>query len=202
MTRALPFAAAWLITIAHPGAQPPRPAELAPHQFPAFREIGAFYFDGRDESQVWVNLEPAHVDGPPDPIIFNVTVKFPGTRLLREPSTVEFRPQVRCIPAVYPTRPRLPIFVLSIDSMPRIDLSPDGRTSFFMPSCGGVNNPAVSQTWDTVAATVPFPMLRQMASAKAVTIEAIGFTVRLTPEDFEAARALVRTVEHGVTVKK
>jgi hypothetical protein len=201
MSRAVLFAAASVITIAHAGAQSPRPVELAAHQFPAFREIGAFYFDGLDESQVWVNLEPAHVDGPPDPIIFNITVRFPGTRLTREPATVGFRPQVRCIPAVYPTRPRLPVFTLRIDSSPRIDLSPDGKTSFFMPSCGG-DNAGLNQTWDTVSATVPFAMLRQLVSAKTVTVEAIGFTVRLTPEDFEAARALVRAVEHGVTVKK
>ena len=202
MSRAWLLAAAWLITLAHNGAQSPRPSELAPHQFPAFREIGAFYFDGLDESQVWVNLEPAHVDGPPDPIIFNVSVKFPGRRLEREPATVELRPQVRCVPQVYPTRARLPVFKLTIDSAPKIDLSPNGTTSFFMPSCAGTRAPDASATWDTVATSVPFPMLRQMSAAKTVTVEAIGFTVRLTPEDFEAARALVRTVEHGVIVKK
>jgi len=193
-------ATAWLIAIAH--AQTPRAAEVAPHQFPAFREIGAFYFEGLDETQVWVNLEPAHVEGPPDPIIFNVTVKFPGRRLEREPATVAFRPQVRCIPQVYPTRARLPVFKLTMDSTPKIDLSPDGTTSFFMPSCGGVNNPEVNQTWDTVATTVPFAMLRRLASAKVVTVEAIGFTVRLTPEDFAALNALIKTVEHGVTLKR
>jgi len=194
-----------LIAIAHIGAQSPtagRPVELASRQSPAFREIGAFYFDGLNESQVWVNLEPAHVEGPPDPIIFNVTAKFPGSKLDREPATVEFRPQVRCIPQVYPTRPRLPIFRLTIDAAPRIDLSPDGKTSFFMPACGALNSPDLSVTWDMVSTVVPFAMLRQLASAQSVTVDAIGFTVRLTPADFEALKTLVRTVEHGVTVKR
>ncbi|HMD37301.1 MAG TPA: hypothetical protein VKH42_20135 [Vicinamibacterales bacterium] len=203
MRSALALAVAWLITVAYAGAQSTgKPTELAPRQFPAFREIGAFYFEGLEETQVWVNLEPAHVEGAPDPIIFNVTVKFPGTRLGREPATVQFRPQVRCIPQVYPTRARLPVFKLTIDSTPMIDLSPDGTTSFFLPSCGGVNNPEVNQTWDTVSTMVPFATLRRMASAKAVIVDAIGFTVRLTPEDFAALNALIKTVEHGVTVKK
>jgi hypothetical protein len=196
--------AVWLLAIAPAAAQQSggRPAELASRQSPAFRELGAFYFDGSNESQVWVNVEPEHVEGPPDPIVFNVTVKFPGLKLNRAPATVELRPQVKCVPQVYPSRPRLPVFTLTIDAMPKIDLSPDGRTSFFMPSCGGPTGPDTNSTWDTVATVVPFAMLQQMASAKSVTVEAIGFTVRMTPADFNALKALVAAVEHGVTVRK
>jgi hypothetical protein len=94
------------------------------------------------------------------------------------------------------------VFKLTIDSAPTIDLSPTVHPeSFFMPSCAPPGADS-NVTWDTVSTTVPFAMLRQVASAKRVTVDAIGFTVRLTPEDFAALNALVKTVEHGVVLKK
>ena len=173
---------------------------LEQRQFPAIREIGAYYFNSMNESQVWVNVEPAHLEGGAEPIIFNVTVKFTGLRLDREPETVELRPQVRCLPPVYPMRPRIPVFRLTIDSRPKIDLSPDGKTSFFLASCGA--GPDSVATFDTVGTQVPFAMLRTIAAAESVTMDAIGFSVKLKPEDSEALRAFVRTVEHGVILQK
>ena len=190
-----------LLAVAPLAAQPPNPLpEIAQRQVPEMRQIGAYYFDGMNESQVWINVEPEHVEGGPPPIIFNVTIKFPGLRLLQEPAMVELHPQVRCLPPVYLTRPRLPIFRLTIGSDPKIEMSPDGKTSFFLASCGG--GPEGTTTFDAVSTQVPFAMLRRLAEARAVTVEAIGFTVRFRPEDFAALQTFVRTVEHGVTLKR
>jgi len=193
--------AATLLAIAPLAAQSPKtPPEIAQRQFPDMRQIGAYYFDGMNESQVWINVEPEHVERGADPIIFNATVKFSGLRLLEAPATVDLRPQVRCLPPVYLARPRLPVFRVTIGSDPKIDWSPDGRTSFFLPSCGG--GPEGTTTFDTVSTQVPFAMLRRLADAPAVTVEAIGFTVRFRPEDSAALQTLVRTVEHGVALKR
>jgi hypothetical protein len=187
-----------LVSAARLGAQSVKPIEQ--RQTPALREIGAFYFDTLNESQVWVNVEPKLVERGPDPIIFNVTVRFAGLRLDREPATVEFRPQVRCFPAVFMERTRVPVFRLSIDAGPQIDLSPDGKTSLFLSSCGAP--PKMPVTLDTVSRQVPFAMLRRVADAASVTMDAIGFTVRLTPEDSTALKTLVQTVENGVSLRK
>src|SRR5579862_6535588 len=153
---------AWVCAAATLGAQSAgRPIELQQRQSPPFRELGAYYFDGLNESQIWVNIEPAHVEGGEDPIVFNATVKFPGFKLDREPATVELRPQVRCFPPVYLSRQRIPVFRLTIDSGPTIDMSPDGKTSFFIYSCGGAETGPV--TFDAVTTQVPFAMLRQLA---------------------------------------
>ncbi|HYM22945.1 MAG TPA: hypothetical protein VEU08_07045 [Vicinamibacterales bacterium] len=181
-------------------AQATGPIVLMPRQAPATGEIGAYYFDTPNESQVWVSLEPASEEAGPKPVFLNVTVKFPGTRLNGPPETVQLRAQVRCFPVVFPERVRTPVLVLSIDGR-KTDLSPDGQRSHFLPTCTGVPRDG-RFTLDTVVAQVPFDLVRRLASAKDVRIDAIGFSLRFTPEDYAALQSFVRAIDSGVVLKK
>ena len=176
------------------------PVTLPARQNPDLREIGAFYFENPSESQIWINLEPTSNEAGANPLVVNATVKFPGTRLERPPATVELRAQVRCYPIVFPERVRQPILVVVIDGV-KTDLSPDGVLSQFISTCSGVTRDG-RFTLDTVIAQVPVDMLRRIAGAKAVGIDAIGFSVRLSPGDFEALRAFVQAVVRGVVIKR
>ena len=181
-------------------AQASGPIVLAPRQAPQTGEIGAYYFDTPNESQVWVSIEPANTEAGPKPVLLNITVKFPGTRLDGAPATVQLRAQVRCFPVVFPERVRQPILVFSIDGA-KVDLSPDGQRSHFLPTCTGV--PRDGQfTLDTVLAQVPFDLVRRLASAKDVRMDAIGFSLRFTADDFSQLQSFVRAIESGVVLKK
>ncbi|HEY6212528.1 MAG TPA: hypothetical protein VIW45_09595 [Vicinamibacterales bacterium] len=177
------------------------PFEMPPRQHPDLREIGAFYFETPNESQIWINVEPASDESGPRPITINVTTKFAGTRVDGPPATAEVRAQVLCFPVVHPERVRVPILVFSIDGA-KVDLSPDGvRAAQFVPSCTGYRRDG-RFTLDTVVARVPFELVRRLAGAKAVDVDAIGFTVHFGPDDFGALQSFVRAVEHGVALKR
>jgi hypothetical protein len=176
------------------------PVELPKRQNPDPREIGAFYFENPSESQIWINLEPASNEAGANPLLVNATVKFPGTRLERPPATIELRAQVRCYPIVFPERVRQPILILVIDGL-KTDLSPDGVLSQFVSTCSGTTRDG-RFTLDTVIAQVPFDLLQRMAGARAVGIDAIGFSVHLSPEDLTALRAFDDAVERGVVIKR
>ena len=162
---------------------------------PARGELGAHYFDTSKESQIWVNLEPrlAEPEPGPDPVILNVTVAFPGKEIARAPERVVFRAESRCYPIVFPLRVRQPVLRFVVDRT-TIDLTGEGASFRFVANCS-------EGPLDTVIAPARFEVLRQIAGGIEVAVEALGFSLRLTPADRNALGLLVRTVQAGVRVR-
>ena len=158
-------------------------------------ELGAHYFESTKESQVWVNLEPrlAEPESGPDPVLLNVTVVFPGREIARTPERVVFRANSRCYPIVFPLRIRQPVLRFIVDGA-RIDLTPDGASVQFVANCSDAPQ-------DTVIVPSRFEVLRQNAAGVEVSVDALGFSLRLTTADLDALRLLVRAVQNGVRVR-
>ena len=184
-------------------AQTEGPRMLSVQQYPAIGEIGVYYFDGLNESQVWITLETEGLEKKGiNPIFFNITAKFPGKKIDRRPMMVELRVQARCDPILLPSRVFTPTFKLTIGTDPMLDLSANGRTSHFITSCGGNPGPHdLPSTLDTVVTSVPFETLRHLADANSATMTAIGFSVGLTPENFDLLRTYAQILERGVVVR-
>lgn len=166
---------------------------LAADSAPALGEIGAFYFDSMNQSQVWINIQPQNLEPGPNPIELNVTVAFPGRHLVGPPATLDLR--VQAYGQVFPTRIRQLVLTLIIDWA---EFRADGRElpRYVYSSCRG--------DWctsDVIVTRLPFAVLRQLAAARDVEIHAFGFATRLTPSDQRALTSLVAAVAGGVTVK-
>ena len=166
---------------------------VATNTMPARGDIGANYFPGLRQSQVWMNLEPQSIEPGPNPFELNVTVAFPGRALVQAPVSVDLRAEAYCL--LYPLRVRQPQFSLTIDGAV-LDLATPNAPFQLSPSCGhdiGSN--------DVVVAPVPFEVLQQMAAATVVEVRALGFAARLSPADLRALRVYVAAVADGVTVR-
>ena len=68
------------------------------------RELGAFYFDALEQSQVWMNLEPEPMESGPRPVTLNFTVSFPGRMLASTPDVVTVRDELAKSPLVTEVR--------------------------------------------------------------------------------------------------
>jgi hypothetical protein len=158
---------------------------------PRLREIGAAYFDVLDQSQVWMNVEPELPKPDPAPVILNVTVAFHGLELKAAPTTVRVRAE--SVSGTFPLRIRQPILRLVLDRTTTIDLTGPGSTYQFISS---TQDGAV----DTIVTELPFDSLRQIARATDVTLDALGFSMPLTPADLAAWGVFIHTVEDGVVV--
>lgn len=166
---------------------------VATNATPALKEIGANYFEALKQSQIWVNIEPELMEIGPAPVLLNLTVAFPGFQLNHPPNSVAVRAQPRCFPKVFPERVRQPLLRFLVNGSTKIDLTAVSTTYQWIPTC------SESQP-DTVIAQVSVVMLRRIAEAKDVTVDALGFALRFTPADFVAWRLFLKTVEHGATV--
>lgn len=62
---------------------------LSPNPTPSLGQLGAYYFETLNQSQIWINLEPQGSIPGPNPIRLNVTVAFTGRRLDHSPDVVE-----------------------------------------------------------------------------------------------------------------
>jgi hypothetical protein len=58
---------------------------------PQLRQIGAYYFEAFQKSEVWISLEPQGLQLGPNPLRLNVTASFPGRSIDHPPSVVELR---------------------------------------------------------------------------------------------------------------
>jgi hypothetical protein len=166
---------------------------VATNMTPKLGEIGANYFEPLKQSQIWTNVEPELVEAGPAPVLLNLTIAFPGDRLNHQPISVGVRAQPRCFPQVFPERVRQPVLRFLVNGSTKIDLTAAGATYQLVPTCSR------SQP-DTVIAQVPFILLREIAESVNVTVDALGFALRFTPDNSDAWRLFVRTVEHGATV--
>ena len=159
---------------------------------PSLGEIGAYHFEARRESQVWINLEPQGSEDGPNPMRLNVTVSFPGRRLESAPDTARLRAE--SIRGTFPDRIRQPIFRIQADRGGALDLTGPAYSFQFVSSCEDCSA-------DTVTARMPFKVLRDIASCKAVAVTALGFLARLKPEDLVILRNFVDTLSQGVVIR-
>jgi hypothetical protein len=86
-----------------------------------------------------------------------------------------------------------PILRFVVTRTTTINLTGTGSTHQFVPHC------SKKGPLDAIVADLPFDSLRQIAQATDVTVDALGFSLRLASADLAAWRLFVRTVEGGVT---
>lgn len=163
---------------------------------PTPRRLGAVYFNGPNESQVWVDLDAEPLaKGGNAPIRINFTVKFRGRELADTPKTVTVRATVPAL--ANPLLVRMPVLQLRLSDDTVFDLTAPGKTYAFFaggPHCD--NCPS-----DTVAADIPFSDLEHIAMSSVVLIDALGFEARLVPEDAAAIRQMIDALRGGAVVR-
>jgi hypothetical protein len=167
-------------------------AVLQTNASPAPGQIGAFYFDTLDESQVWVDLVPQNLEAGPSPVLFNVTMRFKGRRSVSAPAVADIR--ATSVTLAFPLRIRQPILKLVTSDGREHDLTGPGRVSQFTASCEKC-------ALDTLTTRLSFEELREIARSPQVAMNALGFEVRLTDADLKALGALIQAVQEGVVVK-
>ena len=80
---------------------------LSQNSTPSLAQLGSFYFETLNQSQIWINLEPQGSIPGPNPIRLNFTVAFTGRILDRAPDIVEVRAE--SMNTAFPMRIRQPI---------------------------------------------------------------------------------------------
>ena len=167
-------------------------AVLQTNATPKPGELGAFYFDALNQSQVWVNLSPESVEPGPNPVLLNVTVSFPGRRLEGAPKAAEIR--TTAISTAFPLRIRQPILRFETGDGRQYDLTAPGRVWQFVANCEAC-------PLDTLTTRLAFDELSEIARSSEVTLNALGFALRLTPSEVSALQTLIDAVTDGVTIK-
>ena len=167
---------------------------IATNTTPPRGQIGANYFDSLNQSQIWMNLEPKNLESGPNPFELNVTAAFTGRNLPAAPSFVDLRAQVYC--TMYPMHIRQPIFRILADGF-ELALDGEGGPLQISSGCSDENNAG-----QIIVARIPFSLLRRIAAARVVDIDAFGFAhTRLLPGDLRALSSFITAVSGGVTVK-
>jgi hypothetical protein len=169
---------------------------------PTPRRLGAFYFNGPDESQIWVDLEAQPVAKDDPPVRMNFTVKFKGRELRATPKVVAIRAGAGIYDA--PTHVRVPVLQLHLADDTVFDLTAPGAPYGFVSSmpCHNADGNTAGCTADTIVSDMKFSDVEHLvATSSYVLVDALGFQVRLVPEDVAAIRALVEAVRDGAVVK-
>jgi hypothetical protein len=156
-------------------------------------QIGANFFDGLNESQVWINVEPRNLEGGRSPIVVNATVSFPGRTLAAAPASVELRAQAYCYEFL--NRVRQPVFSLIVDGVP-VPLDTPDKPVQANAACGNGFGSV-----DVVITRLGFPQFLAIAAAREVIVDALGFHTQLTASDLQALGMFARTVAAGVSIK-
>ena len=165
---------------------------IAANPTPRPGQIGAIYLEARQESQVWIDLVPKSDEPGFSLIHINFTVTFPGRQLAQTPATVTVRAQTECF--AYPTTIRQPILRFVLDGFRVISpTTPDARLRF-VASCG--------EGADAMVAEIPFTILEEISDAQDVRVEALGFTLRFTPENRDALQRFATLLSGGVAIGK
>jgi hypothetical protein len=165
---------------------------LSPNPSPSLGQLGAYYFETLNQSQIWINLEPQGSIPGPNPIRLNVTVAFTGRRLDHAPDVVDVRAE--SVNGTFPMRIRQPILRFQLGGGTEMDLTAPGKTFQFISRC-----PDCSA--DTVIARMPFDALRSISNLNTVGIDALGFTARLKPADLQSLRKFIDVVGDGVQIR-
>lgn len=164
---------------------------LHPNTTPKAGELGAFYFDTPDETQVWVNMEPQLVEHGPNPVQLTVTVAFKGRVLKTPPDHVSMR--AAASGTAFPTKVRQAILRFELLGGRVIDLTaPDGKF-LFSASCDKC-------AADVINADISFDDLQALARSSGTSVEALGFSLVLSPQDIAGLQRLVKAVNEGITL--
>ena len=140
-------------------------------------DIRALYWELRNESEVWLTLEPKSPDGKPGPGILTFTYRFKGKRPEAPPSQIEARAYAGFLWA-----PKVS-FWLGLNDREKLDLLPPGA---FTLSTGTVS--------DYLVAMIPITLMNRIAHAKVVTGNALGFDFELTESQIQAFRAFMERI--------
>ncbi|MBP1610238.1 MAG: hypothetical protein H6Q04_2473 [Acidobacteria bacterium] len=167
---------------------------ISQNRLPPLGQIGAFYFESMDESQIWINLEPLNSLPGPNPIKLNFTVAFPGREIAHATDLVEVRAE--SYNTAFPQLTRLPILRFGLRNGKEVDLTERGKT--FQFTYHGLCGVDESCSPDTVIARIPFSELCKIAASNSLKIEALGFILNMRPEDIRSLRRYVQTVQNGV----
>jgi hypothetical protein len=167
-------------------------AVLQTNASPLPGQIGAFYFDAVNESQVWVDLSPDSVEPGPAPVLLNITVRFKGRRSTSAPSVADIRATSARL--AFPLRVRQPILRFVTSEGREQDLTGPGRVSQFTASCEKCS-------LDTLTTRLAFEELREIARSPEVTMNALGFELHLGADDLKALGALIDAVDGEVVIK-
>ena len=98
----------------------------SPNRLPSLGQIGAFYFEIMDQSQVWIDLEPQNSEPGPNPIKLNFTVAFHGHEIEHAPDMVEVR--ARSYNTAFPQITRRPMLGFRLEDGSEVDLAAPGKT--------------------------------------------------------------------------
>jgi hypothetical protein len=165
---------------------------LSPNPTPSLGQLGAYYFETLNQSQIWINLEPQGSIPGPNPIRLNITVAFTGLRLDRAPDVVEVRAEP--VHGTFPMRIRQPTLRFQLGGGTEMDLTAPGKTFHFISRCPDCQA-------DMVIAPMPFDALRSIANSSTVGIDALGFAAHLKPADLQSLRKFIDVVGNGVRIR-
>lgn len=163
------FPSLMTLLLASPQALPP----------PRDGEIRVLYWELRNETEVWLTLEPNTTSGKPAPplMLLTLTLSFPGKLPKTQPQHVEMRAYGGFLWA-----PKIELWIM-LDGGEKIDLTPRGVV--------GLVSGSVS---DYLPAPISIADLRQMAEAKRVRIHALGIELELSESQREAVGVFLNRV--------
>lgn len=164
---------------------------------PAAGHIGAYYFEVGNQSQVWISLNPQSKESGPNPVRLNITVAFPGGTLARVPDMVEVRADLGYF--ANPNRIIQPILRFKLSGGTEMDLTAKGQTFQFISSSS--ENGLMPGVADRLIVHITFAALRQIAQSSSVDMNALGYSVVLSPEDVQSLRKFIDVVCSGVQIR-
>ena len=141
---------------------------------PVDGDIRVAYWELRNESEIWLTLEPRSAKGETAPMI-TFTHFFPGKSRTQPAASII----VRAFAGLF-WAPRAE-FTLLLDGAQRVDLTPPGGLTRGTPS-------------DYAEGTISLDVLRQIARASRVTGNALGFEFELSPSQRKAIAAFIERV--------
>jgi hypothetical protein len=151
---------------------------------PGDREIRGVYWELRNESEVWLTLEPANAKGDRAPLL-TFTIRFPGKVPVRQPTDVEMRAYAGMFWA-----PRVEFWFLLNDT-DKIELVPSSGTF-------GLTEGTPS---DYLSETVPIDTLKRIASARRITGNALGFEFELTGAQRIAINVFLERIQSATPIR-
>jgi len=159
------------------------PFQLLPP--PGDREIRTVHWELRNESEIWLTLEPSDAKGHRAPLL-TFTQRFPGRVPPQQPTDVE----VRAYAGMF-WSPRVEFWLLLNDTH-KIDL-----VSSFSQVFGLIQGTPSNY----LSETIPIATLKQIASARRITGNALGFEFELTSAQGAAIAAFLERMKSRTPVR-
>ncbi len=136
-------------------------------------DIRALYWELRNETEIWLTLEPRSPDGNPAPQAMTLTFtrRFPGKWPDKQPPRFEIRTDAGLL-----WNPKNELWI-AIDGGEKVDFV--GKNPF---------GPTSGEYSTYVAAEIPVATIARLAQASRVTGDALGFEFELTASQRQAVR--------------